>query len=192
MSITLNKLDEDYKSILEFDINIDFYVKKPVTIEYNPSNLNTKYTPKFLVKYIDPSKAPTLVDIKHREYIRKNWINLKPKFKAAKQYAKQRGWEFKIYTENEIEGVFLENVKFLSQFRQNPALPNDGFKEIISRILSAIKESTPEEVLLMAFNDKYRRAELLPTLWYMVGSGQIGCNLFHRLTMQSCIWSVLD
>lgn len=187
-----SSLERDYSYLLEFDINVDSYVEQPVTIQYNANGVMKKYTPDFLVKYIDPLEAPILVEIKYREDIRNNWSTLKPKFKAAKEYAKQKGWQFKIYTENEIRGIYLDNAKFLLQFRKNPKLPHEDFREIILRILSSIKETTPDEVLLIAFNDKYRQAELLPTLWFMVGSGLIGCNLFHKLTMKSCIWSVLD
>ena len=185
-------LINDFGDLLEFDINVDYFVSNPATIEYVFEDRLMDYTPEFLIKYNLPFNRSILASVLPRNEIRNSWNEFKPKFRAAKQYANSRGWKFKIYTEIEINGIYLENVKFLLQYRRNEKLPNYDHREIIMRILSSIKESTPDEILLIAFRDKNRQAELLQTLWQMVSTSLIGCNLFNKLTMKSCIWCITD
>lgn len=185
-------LERDFAFLCEFDINVSTFVEQPICIEFEFDGKRKTYTPDFFVRYIQPDKKPVLVEVKYRENIRKDWEILKPKFKAAKLYASTKGWEFKIYTENEIRSIYLNNAKFLLRYRNNKNLPNMAHREIILRLLNAIKETTPQELLLIAFQDKNRQAELIPTLWHMVATGVVGCFLFDKLTMASCIWCVTD
>lgn len=185
-------LEADFVSILEFDINVENYVEQPVTITYDLDGKKRKYTPDFLVRYLDETTPSALVEIKYRKDIRENWTILKPKFKAAKKYALSRGWIFKIYTEDEIRGVYLENVKFLLYYKNNPLLPNEGYKKIFLKLLSSLKETTPEEILQLAFNDKAKQAELIPTMWYLVSTGFVGADLFTKLSMKSSIWEFFE
>jgi hypothetical protein len=187
-----SSLERDFVFLSKFDINVESCIEQPVCIEYELDGKRRKYTPDFLVQYLQNEKKPALIEIKYRKDIRKDWNVLKPKFKAAKQYALLKGWEFKIYTENEIRGEYLKNAKFLITYRNNQNLPKQEYKEIILRLLNAVKETTPHELLLMAFQDRNKQVELIPSLWSMVASGLIGCYLFDELTMASCIWCVND
>lgn len=182
-------LERDFCCLLEFDLAVLDYVEQPLPIEYEEAGRKRRYTPDFLVRY-GPAKPALLVEIKYRADLRANWARLKPKFRAAKHYAAVAGWEFRIYTEAEIQTPYLNNVKFLLRFRAPATTLRPELSELLLEIMVQLDESTPAEMLLVAFRDADRQAELLPVLWHLVSTGLIGCNLFQPLTMSSQLWSI--
>jgi len=58
-----------------------------------------------------------LCEVKYRKDLALQWPKLKPKIRAARKYAKNEGWEFKIFTEKEIRTPYLENIRFLWSYR---------------------------------------------------------------------------
>ena len=56
--------------------------------------------------------------------------------------------------------------------------------------IKALKTTTPHDLLSAIFDDEWSRAELLPTLWYLIGTFQIGIDLSLPMSMQSKIWSI--
>jgi hypothetical protein len=140
-----------------------------------------------LIRYLDGRPA-ILAEIKYRADLRANWVEYKPKFRAAKQYAATKGWVFCLYTEVEIQTFYLNNVKFLLRFRSFHKPPSPEFAQLLLNILAQQDESTPEVLLHTASLETPRQAEILPVLWQLVGNGLVGCNLFQPLTMNSPIW----
>jgi hypothetical protein len=180
-------LERDFCCLLEFGLEITSYVEQPVTIEYLLAERRHKYTPDFLVRYLDERPA-VLVEVKYRADLRANWAEYKPKFRAAKQYAATKGWVFKLYTDEEIKTPYLRNVKFLLRFRSFHQPPRPESTQLLLNLLAQQDESTPEMLLRTAFPDAARQAELLPILWQLVSNGLVGCNLFQPLTMNSPLW----
>ncbi len=187
-------LERDYIYVLEFDINVKFYEVQPITIEYlDYEGSPRKYTPDFLVVYEEEQvpiglSKPMLIEVKYREDLWKNWKQYKPKFLSAVGYAKSKGWRFKIMTEIEIRTDYLRNAKFLLRYRH--AECDAGMIETLLDTIRELRLSNPEELIKVATMDVKRRAELLHTLWYMVDSKMIGCDLNEPLTMKSEIWSM--
>lgn len=184
-------LERDFCCLLEFELDIMSYVEQPVTIEYLLAGRTHHYTPDFLVRYTG-KRPEVLTEIKYRSDLRTHWPELKPKFQAAKHYAAAQGWEFRIYTEAEIQTPYLNNIKFLLRFRASAGTLRREYSQLLLEIMTQLDESTPAEILLVAFQDADRRAELLPVLWHLVSTGLIGSNLFQPLTMNSPIWSIDD
>lgn len=182
-------LERDFCCLLEFGPDVLGYVEQPITIEYEADGRTRRYTPDFLVQYA-PGRPATLVEVKYRADLRANWAELKPKFVAAKRYAATKGWEFLLYTEVEIQNAYLKNARFLLRFQQPSAPVSPVYQQLLLDILAQLDEATPAEVLLVAFQDADRQAEVLPVLWHLVSRGLIGCNLYQSLTMQSQLWSV--
>ncbi|MGI4738443.1 MAG: TnsA endonuclease N-terminal domain-containing protein [Janthinobacterium lividum] len=184
-------LERDYACLLEFDQAVASYMEQPVTLSYQvpTENKQRRYTPDFLVHYVD--EQPTqLVEIKYRADLRAHWTEYKPKFRAAQQYAASQGWLFTIYTEEEIRSPYLQNARFLLRFQSPPAVIRQEYVDLLLEAIEKLDETTPAEVLLVIFQDANRRAELLPTLWYLLSKGLIGCNLFQPLTMSSSLWAL--
>lgn len=186
-------LEKDFVSILEFDPNVIHYEEQPVCIHYQNDNRIAKYTPDFLVvervwderknDFIEKSK---LIEIKYRADLKENWSILKPKFQAAIKYCGHYGWTFKILTEVEIRTSYLNNIRFLQRFRNSPM--DYDYSTLLKTIINELKETTPEEVLLVASNDLMRRAELLYVIWAMISRYEIKCDLTRDLSMNTLIW----
>jgi hypothetical protein len=180
-------LERDFCCLIEFDLAISSYVEQPVAVEYRLTERRHKYTPDFLIRYLDGRPA-VLAEIKYRADLRANWAEYKPKFRAAKQYAATKGWVFRLYTEAEIQTLYLNNAKFLLRFRSFHHPPRPESAQLLLNVLAQQDESTPETLLRTASPEHDRQAELLPALWQLVSNGLVGCNLFQPLTMNSPIW----
>ena len=119
--------------------------------------------------------------------MKENWTELKPKFKAARAYAKEKGWKFKLVTEREIRSPYLDNAKFLMSFiNKGPISETD--MDIIDEAICRLERTTPAQLLSDIYQDEWNRAKLLPTLWYLIGIRYIAADLTAKLTMNSSIW----
>jgi hypothetical protein len=185
-------LERDFLQGIEFDINVLQYCVQPVKIEYIHEGVVRHYTPDVIVYYrddIEPAMhfKPMLCEIKYRKNLKENWKELKPKFMAALRYADEQGWRFKIVTEKEIRTEYFANAKFLN-FYKSSKFVNESDVDLLLFHLNDIKSTTPDELLLMATNNKEKRAELLYTIWYLVANYFINCDLSNLLDINSTIW----
>lgn len=187
-----SSLEADFIRMLEFDLNVDRFVEQPVRIKYKDSQGKARiYTPDFLAYFHDrddgkPYHVPILYEVKYRSHIKKDWKTLKPKLLAAMRYCDEMGWKFQIKTEIEIKTQYTENIKFIIPYTRQT--PDYSTIETIMLALNTLKKSTPEEVISYYSKDYLRQAELVPALWFLIGSKRIGCDLTEKLTMTSKIW----
>jgi hypothetical protein len=190
-----SSLERDFMLLLEFDSDVLFYEEQPVRIDYLSVDGQTRhYTPDILVTYRQTStytmlKPPLLVEIKYRRDLFEQWQELKPKFRAARRYAKDRDWNFKIITEVEIRTPYLKNVKFLRQYQRRPINPDSA--GLLLQKVSELGSTDPESLLSSMCTDAHDRAHLLPMLWSLVVQRKIGADLNQPLTMQSLIWPAM-
>jgi len=185
-----SSLERDFMEILRFDSDVQTFKPQPITIEYQRANGSVgTYTPDGYFEYV-PKLAlfPVLYEIKYRADFRKDWKNLIPKFRAAKDYCLTLGWEFKVFTENEIRTAYLDNVKFLMPYKNRAIAPD--LKHTILIHLYDLRNADPDLLLSALCRDKMNRARLIPALWYLVSVGEIGIDLTEPLTMRSPIWTL--
>ncbi len=185
-------LERDFIETLEFDHYVDYYCEQPVVIDYFDNGLRHKYTPDFFIAFrkdlAASSKMKSMIcEVKYRDTLKEKWLEFKPRFKAAKKYAEERGWVFHIITERSIRTAFLQNIKFLSRYKNSKYVNTEAFT-VLSHTLSELKVTTPEELIKCAARDKKMQAELIYSLWYLVASGSIGCDLHNPLTMKTELW----
>lgn len=187
-----SSLERDLLVLLDFDPAVERYEEQPVRIEYRDARGRRRtYTPDVLVYFRQDAAAPgalltpLLYEVKYREDLSENWREIKPKVRAARAYARGRGWRFRIITEREIRTPYLQSVKFLRQYRR--LQPNDAERRLLLDRLREVGESDPESLLLTISPEPVRRAELLPTLWHLVAAGDIYADLDEPLTMRSPI-----
>lgn len=182
-------LERDFITLLEFDPSITSFDVQPLTVKWIDETGSRRQTfPDVLLKKKSNGiEEIVLVEVKYRSDLKEDWDVLKPKLKADLRYAKQQGWKFKIMTEVEIRTPYLKNVKFLLPFvRRGP--DQEGDMTLIDSKLKELKSSTPKELLEKIAFSEWDRAAYLPTLWYLVGTRQIGCDLhIDRLTMNTPI-----
>jgi hypothetical protein len=186
-------LERDFMLLVEFDSDVLSYEEQPVRIDYLSADDQARhYTPDILVTYRQTPttlKPPLLVEIKYRQDLFENWRELKPKFRAARRYAKEQGWIFKILTEVEIRTPYLKNVKFLRQFRRRSIDLADA--DLLLRKVSDLQSTDPERLLSALCPKACDRARLLPTLWQLIARRAIGADLNQPLTMLSPIWPIM-
>ena len=190
-----SSLERDFIEIIDFNNSVKHYCEQPVTIEYKLDGVTYYYTPDFIVYYNSKSIKPLLCEIKYRKDLKKNWKELKPKFKAAIEYTRKNNWRFKIITEKEIRNQYLENAKFLNNYKENK-IDRLGFLTGINEIdfkllmfnIEEIKITTPEELMMMSSSNKEKQGEFLYTIWYLVANFWIKCDLSKPLTIKSEIW----
>lgn len=187
-----SSLERDFLILLDFDVNVKFFEEQLLTLNYADSDGNARsYTPDMYVEYrtdITPANRmkPLLCEIKYRSDLFEGWHLFKPKFKAARAYAKQKGWEFKIFTEIEIRRPFLENAKFLRPFLKYET--NWEHYDILTGLLADLRQASPAQVLLAYSEDKWEQAEILSSLWHLIAKRIIRADLSRPLTMDSDLW----
>ena len=181
-------LERDFIKLMTFSEDVLKFEVQPVKIIYtDPEGKSRSYTPDILVTFKDDRK-PLLVEVKSRRFIKKNWKELKPKFRAGIRFARERGYKFKIVSEVEIRTPYRDNVVFLLRHRH--LLENESDTSLLLQMLSELGEATPETLLDAITDDKWRKAYLIPSLWQLVATHRVCANLEERLTMRCRIWPV--
>lgn len=189
-------LERDLMYILRFDINVDKYIAQPVKIEYqDKGGQQRSYTPDILIhhrKDILPAKnMPTiLAEVKYRDNLRENFNELRPKFKAAIHYAKERGWKFKILTDREIRTPYMLNAKFLLGYMNPEPYPKYEIVQMVLDRVRELRETDVDTLLVSIYRDKWNQAELLPVIWHLIAIRRIGNDLTLPVTMRSKIWQL--
>lgn len=180
-------LERDFITLLEFDPLVDAFEVQPLKVNWHDGARNRSYTPDLLVYYTQPRHPTTLFEVKYRSDLRENWADFKPKFKAARAFAKEKGWKFKLITEREIRSPYLSNAKFLMAFANKGPISETDM-DILDEAIRRLEHSTPAELLGDIYQDEWNRARLLPSLWYLIGIRHIATDLTKKLTMTSPIW----
>lgn len=186
-----------YESTLERDL-MEIFRFDPAVLCISPQCIRIEYTksdgrpgtcfPDGLIEFKPEfALAPILYEVKYRSDFRKDWRELMPKFRAARQFAFANGWRFEVFTEREIRTPYLSNVKFLYPFL-NRSFP-EPIKSWVLQVLSDLGEADPDFLLCALCKDKNNRAELIPVIWHLVATEAIECDLDVPLTMRSKIRS---
>jgi hypothetical protein len=187
-------LEHKCHKLLTFNTNVLKYEEQPVKIYFIGEDGKTHhYTPDILINYkqdVAPAKywKPLLAEVKWRTDLFKDWQELKPKFRAARKYVSERGWDFTIITDKEIINPYLDNAIFLITFRRFPV--NEDHSNLLLQALDELRETDPETLLRSVSEDRDEIAGLLPSLWQLVINHAVGVNLDLKLTMRSRIWSL--
>lgn len=195
-----SSLEHDFLTLLEYDRRVERFRAQPFSIEWRDARRRLRrYTPDVIVKYSfpamedEPHLRTTLFEVKPEKLLRRDWAELRPKFRAAIGWAREHDCRFHIVTEREIRTPYLANVRFLLGYRSRFLRDDPGLigarQRLILDTLSRLKRSTPRELLEAATPDRTLRAELIPWVWNLVNQRLIGVDLAKPLTMASSIWS---
>jgi hypothetical protein len=186
-------LMRDFFVILDFDLNVQYYQRQPVSVTYTEaSGARSAFTPEFLITYrrdIEPARRmrPLLCDVMTRQDVFENWATLLPRLRAARRYARRRKWQYWLLTEREIRTPYLENAKFLLPYCR---LATDWERSRpLLRTLRELRQTDPEGLLAACAAGGEQQAELIFILWHLVSVWEIGADLTEPLTMRSTIWS---
>lgn len=178
-------LERDALLLCEFDPKVKKFKTQPRRFHFIRNGKPRHYTPDIHIEYEDGRKL--YVEIKYRADLKEDWLELKPKFKAAiRELKTESATRFKILTEQEIRTPFLKNVTFLLPYKNRP------FEEYqlatINKILSRGQPMPLKELLSLCSSDMIEQAEFLNTLWYAVANQLILTELSTPLNMNQLVW----
>ena len=182
-----SSLERDLLCVLDFDRGVEGVVAQPIRIGYRDSlGQRRSYTPDFLAKFVEG--PPVIYEVKYREELRVNWAALRPRFRAAVGYARRQGARFRIMTDLEIRGPYLQNAMFLGQYRDRPR--DEVVEEHLVRTIAVLGETTPMATITAAYWTAEHRMQAVAALWRIIAIGRVQADLFEPLTMDTPIWVV--
>jgi hypothetical protein len=125
--------------------------------------------------------------VKYRKDLLADNEQLLPKFRAARVYCKERGWDFKIYDEHRIRTTRLANIQFLWRYKSSTR--GEGYYGPIMDALLDLKEPTTMlELLESMYPGSRERGEAIWVWWTMVVGGAIKCDLDKPLKKSTLFW----
>lgn len=183
-------LERDFLRLLEFSPDVAAFEVQPLTLNWrDEAGTKRSYTPDIRVTFQDATGLkPWLCEVKYRSDLKEQWSELRPKFRRAIRYARERGWRFRLMTEVEIRGPVLEAAKFLLPFRRR-TIPANQATHVIE-LVETLKDTTPGDLLRHITPDPNTQAEWLPVIWHLIARFQIGADLQTPLSMSSHLWSL--
>lgn len=172
-----SKLERDFAYIFDFSDEVDIILEQPVTIKYLFDGEERRYTPDFCLWR--RGKKNLLIEVKYHNELKKNFEELKYKFRAAMLYAQKNDFEFRILTDRcpYIRNKdYLFNVHFL---RNYDYINYEKYKLIKSKYTP---DSTIQDLLNSISNNKYEQLNYINSVWTLVRKHIIVVNLETKLT----------
>jgi TnsA endonuclease N terminal/TnsA endonuclease C terminal len=188
-------LERDFLVKHDFDLSVQKIVSQPCRVPYvQASGRRGRYTPDFLVIYrqhldYQCSQAETrpvamLVEVKPREDWRKHWRKWSLKWMAARRYALERGWIFRIMDESRIRDEQLSNINFLHRYRRT-SVPAELCERVV-RGLAALGPSTVDLVLSRHLEGR-TESDALALVWHMVATRRIDADVSKPLNKNTLL-----
>lgn len=194
-------LEHDFLTLLEWDPRVAQYVTQPLSIDWVDVNGKVRqYTPDVLVTYHalalmdDPMLRATVFEVKPLEVLRRDWPQLRPKFKAAVAALRPVGIRFKIVTEEHIRTPLLDNARRLLPYKTmrfaNATAREQEMQIQIRWAMVNLGRTTPKDLLAHLTDRDEQKIQYIPWIWWLMNVGIIKADLNKPLTMASCIWSI--
>jgi len=112
-------IERDYLYLLDYEPEIEWFEEQPLTIEYGYDGKVLGYTPDF---HIVEAGRDALVECKPLAFLDRD--DNQRKFGVARTWCRNRGWAFRVVTDEDIRAGFrLENVKLLTRYARHVVEP---------------------------------------------------------------------
>ena len=169
----------------EHDAGVRLYLCQPLSLQVRvvdalKRNMRRRYVPDFLVLDDD---GFSLVECKPASRLRRDPSKIFPGFEptdagwrcpAAEQAAAEFGLRHRVFTSDEVNPVWLRNIRFLDNFLDAPA-PDSVLLRSVTDRLAAVGGSLAVPQLLA---DTEVPAEIL---WWLVANRRVSADLEHEL-----------
>ena len=190
-----------YESTLERDFLIRHellsdvldIIPQPATIPFKaPNGRHYSYTPDFLVQYKLGSShwqyapTPMLVEVKPWSQLKANWRKWSNKFKAARRYAKSKGYVFRLQDESRIRDQVFKNAMFLKRFKRMEFSKEEALWVVDN--LSKMDAVPVQDILTRHFQGIYA-AEGVSSIWHLLAVGSIQCDMSAPINNNTKIWA---
>lgn len=188
--IAESSLEHQWIAVLEYDRGVRELSSQSVQIDHMVAGRPRSTHPdiKAVFQLGEGHTETVIYEVKPEAMLRRNWPELKPKFRAATNHCRQRGWRFKLVTDRLIETPYVKNAMFLREYRRyrdDPEVAPLG--QLIANALAAEGESTPRALLDLLFQDSMQQAKALPALWMLMATGHISVDMVRPLGWESSI-----
>ena len=105
-------LEEDFLTVLGFSHLVVWLKTQPCTIQWRDAEGHRRrFTPDVLACVAKAGwwqgTQEVLFEVKPHSVLKRQWSELRPRFKAATAYARERGWVFKIVTDQQLNPDLL-------------------------------------------------------------------------------------
>ena len=188
-------LERDLLTLLEFNDSVMDVEEQPFTITYeNANGREVTYTPDFLVTFhsspqsnsMPTHKKPMIIEVKPSGVLKKKFHELRPKFKIATRYAQENDYIFKLYDDNRIRGVELNNITFLKRYKKTHFEAAEEFR--ILEHLKAVGHTQIDHLVEVLYVSKDKQAVALSHLYHLMYHKKIGLDIGQKITQWSTIW----
>jgi hypothetical protein len=158
-------IERDYLYLLDYEPNVEWFEEQPLTVEYRHDGKVLHYTPDFHI--VEAGRGDVLIECKPLAFVDKD--ENRRKFRAARFWCANRGWAFRIVTDQDVRAGFrLENVKLLTRYARHVVEP--GTKGRIYALLHSAQSA-------MSVNDLVRRITCAD---FSAATAAILCMAFHH------------
>lgn len=187
-------LERDFLIKQEFNSSVIDVVSQPIVIPYVTELGNeSTYTPDFLVQFssanyddFEQFPSPLLIEIKPKKKLFEDWKKLRPKFKAARNFAIEKGWKFRIINESRLYDQYWKNIDFLKRFRRSHVDEID--EQTLIDILTTLGQCTVNQLPAFIFKDETNVLRSIHQIWALVAKRKIMCDLHLPLTAETIVW----
>ena len=168
-------LERNFYLLLEFDTTVKAYEEQPFTTKYIRNGKTYRYTPDCLVLYKDNiDQLPCVFEVKESTEIKEKKVFFEEKFKQIEEYLAQNDMNFKLFTELDIDNIFLENTKFLYSYAN---LQNTSTIEQTKQLCKQHDNISFSELLQQFSKNKFEQAEYIPYIWHLVFTGYLKVDM---------------
>ena len=187
-------LERDCLLLFSFDQTVVSLDPQPVRINFQTTNSDgrqraTFHIPDLLVRFhARTRRPPLLIEVKYHEQLHADLDKYRPKILAGVRYARERGWQYRVYTDRRIRGTRLRNIKFLHSFLREPR--DEAASKAVLLTLSRQGSSSAENLLqVCSCGDQQERRQLLPCLWRLLANHEVGVDLDATpLSLATNLW----
>lgn len=174
-----SQLEKKIFLMIEFDYNVESYVEQPIEIESIYNNKKVKYIPDVYVLYKD--KSEIIGEVKYSQELEKCDPKLMNKLKTFEDYCSFHKYKFKIYTEKDVDDIYLKNISFIMLHRTEPYKYEIIRRQIIEVILEHGEKSI--KYLIKLGNEN----EILPVIWHLLYKRELKTDLRNELSYNSIL-----
>jgi hypothetical protein len=182
-------LERDFFNNLEFLDDVSSYEEQPFEVPHKKGNKTAPpFYPDCLITYKpEIYKRPLLADIKDTEYIKKNKDDFEIRTTILLQFAEDLFIDYDVFTEKNIRGERLDNIKMLYKYAPIPK----GLDEVICLLKNSNKTChgpvTVNELLRFLTPDQNRQLMILPVIWHLIWAKKIRTDMEKKITMKTIL-----
>lgn len=111
--------------------------------------------------------------------IKEKKVFFEEKFNQIEKYINLNDLNFKMFTELEIDEIYLENIMFLYRFRD---LDNQDISKNILEKINLFSEISVNELLQQFSSNKFEQMEIIPYIWQLVFLKKVNVNINSKIT----------